>query len=357
MNKTIFLLATVSVIGFSCGNKDTQENKQKNKTFKTSKLDDKKKDEHQKNKEESIIEFPKEITIKGVALNPEGVEFNKKDNTFFLSSLNAMPIVKVNLDGTYRSFTSGEAFPLSTAGLQIDYKNNRLLAAGFNGTELMDNDPKTKGTAFLRIYNLETGVLEKDINLSSLVPDAEAYFANDIAVDNQGNVYVSDWYARVVYKVDLEGHASVFWRNETGISSGANGLDFHPDGYLLVSILNVNNKGVYTDFGLVKIPLENANLATLVEVNHTKYTGFDGLVLKEDGNIVGVTNSGTAPGGNVLMELSSNDGWKSAQEVSAIDIKASTTVAVTPSNKYYVLNQDFTDSAKENWTIEQIEFD
>ncbi len=304
----------------------------------------------------SKINLPEIIKIEGVAQNPEGIEFNKKENAFYLSSLNAGPVIKVNLDGTYKAFTSGEKFPLSTAGIQIDYKRNRLLVAGFNGTELMDKDPKTKGTAFLRIYNLETGVIENDINLSSLLPDASAYFANDITIDNEGNVYVSDWYARVVYKVDLQGKPSVFWKNETGIESGANGLDFHPDGCLLVSILNVNEKGLYADYGLVKIPLSNPKSATIINIQNKGFTGFDGMVINAKGNVVGVTNNGISPGGNTLIELSSKDNWKSAEVINSKSITASTTVAITPNNENYVIYQDFTKPMKETWTIEQIKF-
>jgi hypothetical protein len=98
-------------------------------------------------KKEEVIEtivYPKTIVVKDLAQNPEGIEFNKNDNTFLLSSLNALPVLKVNLDGSFKAFTSGEKFLLSTAGLEIDYERNRLLVAGFNGTELFDEDPKTK---------------------------------------------------------------------------------------------------------------------------------------------------------------------------------------------------------------------
>jgi sugar lactone lactonase YvrE len=300
--------------------------------------------------------FPGAITLEGVAQNPEGIEYNKNDHTFLLSSLNAAAITKVNIDGTFKPFTSGESFPLSTAGLQIDYKHNRLLAAGFNGTELMDGDSTTKGTAYLRVYNLETGVIEQDINLSSLLPEASAYFANDIAVDNDGNAYISDWYARVIYKVDLDGHQSVFWSNETGIQSGPNGLDFHPDGYLLVSILTVNDKGLYSDYGLVKIPLNDPKLAKIVDFSNTGFTGFDGMVINSNGNVIGVTNNGTSPGGNMLIELSGSNDWESAKVINSKEITASTTVAVAPGNKYYVINQDFSNNFAKNWTIELIEF-
>ena len=152
----------------------------------------------------TLNSFAEDIKIDGIAQNPEGIEYDKNDKTFLLSSLNAKPIIKVNSDGSYKPFTSGEKFPLSTAGLQIDYKNNRLLVAAFNGLAIMDNNPKTKGVSHLRVYNLKSGALEKDINLSNLAPKAKAYFANDVAVDSSGNIYVTDWYANLIYKVDTK---------------------------------------------------------------------------------------------------------------------------------------------------------
>lgn len=301
------------------------------------------------------FDFPNAITIENVAQNPEGIEYDKNDQTFLLGSLNAAPIIKINLDGTFEPFTSGEPYPLSTAGLQIDYKHNRLLVAGFNGEELLDGNPETKGMANLRIYNLNTGVMEKDINLSSLAPDAPAYMANDIAVDNEGNVYITDWFAAVVYKVDLAGNPSVFWQNDTGIPSGANGIDFHPDGYLLVSLVRVDEKGLYADFGLVKVPTNDPSSAKVVDISDAGFTGFDGMVLKADGNVVGVTNNGETPGGNTLIELSSDDNWETSEIINSKAMTPSSTVAVTPDNQYFVINQDFSDNFKETWTIERIE--
>jgi len=340
--KKLFLITVILLLGItSCKTDKKSTSKKKNTTTVLEKKE---------------VVFPNFIKLTGIAQNPEGIEFDKTNNTFLLSSINAKPIIKVNLDGTFKPFTSGEKFPLSTAGLEIDYKRNRLLVASFNGTELMDNNPKTKGSAFLRSYNLKTGVIEKDINLSSLLPDATAYFANDIAVDDQGNVYVTDWYARVIYKVDTDGKPSVFWKNETGIKAGANGIDFHKDGYLLVSLLTVNKNGLYDNYGLVKIPVNNAKAAQVVQFSNAGFTGFDGMVLKENGNVIGVTNNGIAPGGNTLIELSSNDNWKTAKVINSKTIPASTTVAITPNNKNYVINQDFTKPMKEDWTIQQIKF-
>lgn len=332
--KKIFVIILVGLFIFSCNTekKDSQkENLEKKTSIKPS----------------ETTKFPESIEIKGIKQNPEGIEFDKNDNTFLLSSLNATPIIKVNLDGTFKAFTSGEKFPLSTAGLQIDYKRNRLLVAGFNGTELMDKDPKTKGTAFLRVYNLKTGAIEKDINLSSLLPDANMYFANDVAIDDKGNAYITDWYANAIYKVDEEGNPSVFWKNNSSVKGGPNGIDFHKDGYLLVSLLNVSEKGLYTNYGLAKIPVKDANLSSIVNISNPKFTGFDGMVIKTNGNIVGVTNNGTSPGGNTLIELAGNNAWESADVINSKAINASTTVAVTPNDENFVINQDFSDNFKE----------
>jgi sugar lactone lactonase YvrE len=300
---------------------------------------------------------PQLVTVNGVAQNPEGIEYNKIDDTFLLSSINAKPIIKVKKDGTFTPFTKGEAYPLSTAGLQIDYKNNKLLVAGFNGTELMDKDPKTKGTAHLRVYDLTTGELQDDIDLSHLVPDAQAFFANDIAVDNNGNIYITDWYAKVIYKVDNNKKATLFWKNDFSIvSGGANGIDFHPDGYLLVSLLTVNEKGLYDNYALVKVPLDNPTNTTKVEINDKAFSGFDGMVINSDGDIIGVTNNQKTPGGNTLIKLSSDSNWKSANIIHKKDIPASTTVAITPENDNYVINQDFTKNFSKKWLIQQSNF-
>lgn len=296
------------------------------------------------------------INIKGIAQNPEGIEYNKNDNTFLLSSLNASPIIKVNSDGTYKAFTSGEKFPLSTAGLHIDYERNRLLVAGFNGMELMDKNPKTKGISHLRIYNLTTGVLEKDIDLSHLSPKSNSYFANDVAVDNKGNVYISDWYAGLIYMVDTKGKASIFWKNNSGIKAEPNGLDVHYDGYLLVSLIKIDKKGIYSKHGLIKIPIGSPESSSIVDIKSPKFSGFDGMVITPKGNIIGVTNNNKVAGGNMLIELSSDDNWKSAKVINSKSITASTTVAITPKDKNYVINQDFSRNFAKTWTIEQIKF-
>jgi len=80
------------------------------------------------------------------------------------------------------------------------------------------------------------------------------------------------------------------------------------------------------------------------------------MVINDKGNIIGVTNNGKTPGGNSLIELSGEKNWSTAKVINYKSITPSTTVAITPENKNYVINQDFTNNYAKTWRIEQIKF-
>jgi len=124
----------------------------------------------------------------------------------------------------------------------------------------------------------------------------------------------------------------------------------------LVSLIKLNDKWLYSGYGLVKIPLDNPKLATAVSISDSKFSGFDGMVINADGNTIGVTNNQKTPGGNMLIELSGKNNWQSATVINSKTMTPSTTVAVTPDNKNYVINQDFSNGSSKTWTIELIEF-
>jgi len=300
----------------------------------------------------SVVEtnYPDMITSISVGLNPEGIEYNKNTQKFYLSSLNGGKIVAVDLNGNTAQFTSGEPYPITSVGLQIDYANNRLLVACANAQEIFDNDPTTKGVSILRVYNLNTGAFIKDVNLSSLVPLAPQYFANDLAVDNNGNVYVTDFGAWVIYKVDKSYNASVFL-SDTNKLKQPNGIDFHPDGYLLASQLDFP---IFAQYKLVKIPVNNPAATSSITVITPMFRGFDGFVLNSANNIVGITNNGTMQ--NTVIELKSSDGWQSASLVASKQINSSTTLAQIPGNIYYAINNDFQNPMATNWIIQRVKF-
>jgi len=97
--------------------------------------------------------------------------------------------------------------------------------------------------AAVAVFNRSTGTLGEVINLSNLADATKPHFANDIAIDAQGNAYVTDSFAPIIYKITFDatgkGTPSV-WLMNSALSApagafGLNGIVYHPSGYLLVA--------------------------------------------------------------------------------------------------------------------------
>lgn len=283
------------------------------------------------------VQFPQEVTVEFENLKPEGIEYNKNNNTFLIGSLTMGNVHQVDFEGNYTNFTNDDSLQ-ATAGIHIDYDGDRLLVTNFDRGAFAGG----KSIAALNVYKLSTKEKIEQVSLLELLPNADFFTPNDLTVDAIGNVYITDFLGHVIYKVNKNYQASVFI-NDT-ILNGPNGIDFHPDGYLLVSNLIAGE--------LLKIPVnEPANL-TIVEVNDELFAGMDGVVYKEDGNLVGITSFET------LVELSSTDNWTTATVVNSKALSSpGTTVAVTPEGNQYALLTDVANQAVfTNWVIELVEF-
>jgi sugar lactone lactonase YvrE len=239
-------------------------------------------------------------------LYPEGTQYDSQSGRFLVSSQTAGRIGQVTGDiaatdttntGIYTIFADNDQL-ISTIGLNLDASRNRLLAAvsdpGYNQGR---TTPATEGKlAALAIFNRSTGTLGQFINLSGL-PLADAtkpHFANDIAIDAQGNAYVTDSYAPIIYKVSFDakgnGTASV-WLSDPALSApagmfGLNGIVYHPSGYLLVA---KSNEGK-----LLKIRIVNNQPGTLTTValpTGLSLQGDDGLQLFDNTTLHVVCNA------------------------------------------------------------------
>lgn len=286
---------------------------------------------------EQPIEFPEEVTIMFENLKPEGIEYNKNKQTFLVGSLTMGDVYEVDFEGNYTNFTNNKNLQ-SSAGIHIDYAGDRLLVTSLDPLAFAGG----KNIGGLNIFQLSTGDKIKEVSLLELLPNANNITPNDITVDASGNIYVTDFLGNVIYKIDQNYEATVFLNSPALV--GPNGIDFHPNGYLIVSNLFANQ--------LVKIPINQPEEISNITINDERFAGFDGMVYKADGNIIGITSFET------LVELSSTDDWQNATVENSKPLSSpGTTVAVTPEGNYYalltdVVNQDvFT-----NWIIEKVEF-
>ncbi len=247
------------------------------------------------------------ISVMKEALYPEGIEYDSARRCFLLSSVREGTIYEVQDDGTYQPFIQ-DARLISSLGIHIDREQNRLLVPNSDYGVSTRSKPEQKfKLAALGIYDLSTGNPIGYVDVGALRPDSD-HFVNDVAVDAEGNSYLTDSRSPIIYKIDLQGNPSIFLENErfSGEGFNLNGIAYHPDGYLIVA---KKNEGV-----LFKVPLADPNAFSQIETPQP-FIGMDGLVLAEDDTLIVITNVVPGVASNTIFQLNSSDGWQSAQAI------------------------------------------
>ncbi len=244
---------------------------------------------------------PERITVPQAALHPEGIQWDEANKRFVVSSRTKGRIGTVKDDSTY-TLLADDPRLISTIGLNLDAGRNRLLAAVSDaGVNTARTSAATlRRLAALAIFNSNTGSLMSYVDLGALRPGVN-HFANDIAVDAQGNAYITDSFAPIIYRVDLQGTASVFLEDAQlsgGTGFGLNGIVFHPNGYLLVA--------KSSDGALFKVPLTTPTAFTRVTTTQS-LVGADGLLLLNPQTLLLVSGSQTT-----VFRLTSTDSWSTA---------------------------------------------
>ncbi|EOE7094406.1 SMP-30/gluconolactonase/LRE family protein [Serratia marcescens] len=246
---------------------------------------------------------------------PEGIAWNARAGAFLVSSLRGGQLGLVYPDGRYRRFSTGSRL-ITTSGMLVDAERNRVLVCNEDvGVSLNSISGTRNRVAQVLEFNLDTGALQQTYDLSSL--SRGPTLANDLALDAQGNIYVTDSFQPQIYKIDrATRQVSILVRSARLMPADApaavqgtqpylNGIVYHPDGYLIAAD--------YTRGLLWKVTLDNASAISEIRLPQ-RLKGPDGLRLKNAHALVIVQSFPGRKGGmsgNVTL-LSSNDGWASA---------------------------------------------
>lgn len=235
---------------------------------------------------------------------PEGIAYYPAAKVFFVSSVTTGNIGKVDLNGKYIIFYEDHSLK-SSYGMKVDLKRGRLwVCTGDANYSIYSNSTTYKKLARLISLDLSTGQKIDDIDLSNLV--AGNHFLNDLALDAIGNIYITDSYSPVIYKVNLEMKPSVFSQNEffKSIDIGLNGIVWHPKGFLIV--------GHSTNGALYKVPTDNPDLVEKIRIDGF-FPGADGLLVDQQGELALVQNRGA----NKVYNIRSVNNWQSAKIIAA----------------------------------------
>ena len=267
--------------------------------------------------------LPGMITAERGGFIPEGVEYDTTHGRFLTGSLAEGSIFEIRPDGQVTAVVTDPEL-VSSVGIEVDESRNRLLVANSDRSVFED---ASAGQAKLGVYNLTTGERVTMVDLAGAIddpPDDAAYFANDVAVADDGTAYVTDTRMNLIYRVGLDYQASVLHRFD---DFGPNGIVHPASGYLLVC----------GGASLWKVPLDDPAGATLVALPE-EVLGQDGMVLTADGRLVIVSNSG-----NRVVAFTSEDDWATAQIAGVATYESQATTAAVAEGEVYVVHPHFAD--------------
>ena len=254
---------------------------------------------------------------------PEGVEYDMDNGRLLTGSLSEGSVFQLHDDGRVTPLVSDPDL-VSSVGIEADELRDRLLVAN-SDRSVFEGD--SRGQAMLGVYNLTTGERIAMVDLAAVVDDPgdAAFFANDVAVADDGVAYVTDTRMNLIYRVDTAYEASVFHRFEDD-GPGPNGIVEHPAGYLLVA----------RGDALWKVPLADPASATAVMLPED-IPGQDGMVWSA-GRLAIVSNSG-----NRVVALTSSDDWMTADLAGVAPYAPQATTAAVVGDDVYVVHPHFAD--------------
>lgn len=272
--------------------------------------------------------LPDTILVREPGLHPEGVAWDAPRDRFLVSSVTMGRVTAVRDDGSQRVLVEDPELQ-AAIGIHIDRRGDRLLVAN---SDLSAIQGGSRGLAKLGIYDLESGERLLMVDLGGLRPEGR-HFANDVTVGPDGTAYVTDSFTPVIYRVSPEGEVSVLAEDDRlgAEGFGLNGIDHHPDGYLLVAVAGRRT--------LMRVPVDAPT--EMAEVELSEPFAADGLVLREDGDLVAVSSTGQGESSrDETLVLRSDDGWSSASVVGRAPSPGATTGAVRD-DAIYVVNPHF----------------
>lgn len=280
---------------------------------------------------EETLPGPDLVRIQDPGLHPEGIEWDGAGGRFLVSSVTRGTVTEVRDDGSHSIFINDPDI-VSSIGIHIDRASSRLLVANSNLAAFQGGESH----AMLGSYDLDSGERIFMVDLGALTPGDQGQFANDVTSSPDGTAYVTNYMTPAIYRVTPDGEASVLVAGDALAPGGINGIEYHPDGFLIAAQVQAR--------GLIRVGLDGS----VSTVQLPEPMGIDGIVMMSDGRLAVV--AGTGEGDAAITEavvLASADGWASATIEARWQAAADATTAAVRGDEVYVVDARFADMGGE----------
>jgi sugar lactone lactonase YvrE len=257
---------------------------------------------------------------------PEGIEFDQTHQRFLVGSLRDGTVYQLERDGRLIPVAEDEEL-VSSIGIEVDEARRRLLVANSDWSVFATGGV---GHAKLGVFDLGNGERIAMVDLGATIEERTeetVFFANDVTVDDQGTIYVTDTRTDAIYRVDDAYQATLLHRFEPSETFRPNGIVYHASGYLLV----VGGESVF------KVPLDDPASASQVVLTEP-IPGADGAVWTHDQHLAIVANRA-----NRVVVLTSSDEWASAELVGSAPYEVMATTVAVVGDQLYVVHPHFRD--------------
>jgi sugar lactone lactonase YvrE len=222
------------------------------------------------------------FTLDDPTLLVEGLAYDPTSGDFFVSSVHRRRILRIGSDGQPRDFVPpGSNGLYGVVALRVDPARHLLWATSSALPEVEGISADERGHTAVHSFDLATGALVAKVELFE--PDQRHHF-DDLVLDSDGQVYVSDGFGGAIYVVAPGGSHQVWL--PPGVLASPQGLAWSADGRTLFA----------ADYGRGLYAIDRATRAVRrLRSESATLTGLDGLVLDpRDGSLI-ATQNGVVP--------------------------------------------------------------
>jgi sugar lactone lactonase YvrE len=226
--------------------------------------------------------------------NPEGLAIDR-DGNMYAGLWQSGALVKLDGKGGYRTVAVIPSEALGREGITtgLEFGADGALYAAFMWHYTPEEELDPKHPACRNAQDVYTGIYRVDVNTGAVAPFLTkrtgwpGCFPDDIAVDSNGNLYVTDLTLSGIWKITPAGKYSL-WCSDvllqwppapySSFPEGANDLVISNDGTALYVVTDGNP-------AIVKVPIQKDGSAGTASLISRDLTMLDGIEKDERGNI------------------------------------------------------------------------